>query len=113
MKLRWCSLAACLAVVTLGGTAPSRADTIRIVIDQLQFTPAVVTAAVGDTIEWVNRDALDHTATVTGEWEVMIPADETGTLILKKGGSIEYFCRFHPNMTGRIDVIAKQAPAPG
>jgi plastocyanin len=98
---------ACLAAVTLGGTAPSRADTIRIVIDKLLYAPSAITAAVGDTIEWVNRDALDHTATVTGDWEVMIPADETATLTLKKGGSIEYFCRFHPNMTGRINVTAK------
>lgn len=107
MKLPRCSLVACLAVVTLGGTAPSRAGTIQIVIDQLLYAPAAITAAVGDTIEWINRDALDHTATVTGDWEVMIPADETATLTLKKGGSIEYFCRFHPNMTGRINVIAK------
>ena len=107
MKLPQCSLVACLAVVTLGGTAPSRADTIRIVIDKLLYAPAAITAAVGDTIEWVNRDALDHTATVTGDWEVMVPTDETATLTLKKGGSIEYFCRFHPNMTGRINVNAK------
>lgn len=107
MKPHRRNLAACLAVVMLGGTVPSRAETIRVVIDKLVFTPANVTASIGDTIEWVNREALAHTATVEGDWDVMIPADENATLTLTKGGAVEYFCRFHPNMKGQIQVITK------
>lgn len=101
------NLAACLAAVMLGGTTSSRAATIRVVIDKLVFTPEHVTASVGDTIEWVNREALAHTATVEGDWDVMIPPNETATRAITKGGSVEYFCRFHPNMKGQIEVVAK------
>jgi plastocyanin len=94
----------CLAVLMFGATS-SCAETIRVQIDKLVFSPASVTAKVGDTIEWVNRDALAHTATVEGDWDVMIPAKEIGKLVLTKTGSVEYYCRFHPNMTARLEVL--------
>lgn len=72
MRKRLSVLVVCLAAVTLAGTTAGHADTIRIVIDKLVFSPADVTATVGDTIEWVNRDALAHTATVEGDWDVPI-----------------------------------------
>jgi plastocyanin len=35
---------------------------------------------------------------------VQIPAHKSGSTVLKKVGTVEYFCRVHPNMTGRIVV---------
>lgn len=96
----------CLAVMTLGATS-SRAETIRVEIDKLVFSPASVTAKVGDTIEWVNREALAHTATVKGDWDVTIPAKGAGKLVLTKAGSVEYYCRFHPNMKARLEILQK------
>jgi plastocyanin len=47
------------------------ADTIRVAIDKLTFAPAQVSAHVGDTIEWVNRDFIAHTATARNQdWDV-------------------------------------------
>lgn len=91
-------VAACLA------GASARAETVRVTIDRLVFSPAVVKAKVGDTIEWVNNDVLAHTATVKGDWDVTIPPKKSATLVIKKGGEVEYYCRFHPNMKARIDV---------
>ncbi len=39
------------------------AETIRVTIDRLKFSPAQVSARVGDTIEWVSNDFVNHTAT--------------------------------------------------
>ena len=39
---------------------------MRITIHDLVFSPAEVSAKVGDTIEWVNSDFVDHTATAKG-----------------------------------------------
>ena len=62
-------------------------------------------AKVGDTIEWVNKDTLAHTATATNnDWNVMIAPKQTGSLVLKNPGTIDYFCKFHPNMKGRVVV---------
>ncbi len=37
----------------------------------------------------------------------MIAPKKTARLVLKKAGDVEYFCRFHPNMKGRIAVASK------
>jgi len=95
-------LLAGLALVLAAGPAP--AATIEVTIDKLVFSPASVEARVGDTIEWVNKDAFAHTATVKGGWEVMIPPKKSASLTLKAAGAVDYFCRFHPNMKGRITV---------
>jgi plastocyanin len=86
---------------------PARAATIQVVIDKLVFSPSEVTAKVGDTIEWVNKDNLAHTATVKGGWDVMIPARKSGTLVLDREQSVDYFCRFHPNMKAHLTVTAR------
>ncbi|MER9436750.1 cupredoxin family copper-binding protein [Mesorhizobium sp. M0618] len=100
MQKRHLWIALALAV----GTVPARAETIQVIIDRLVFSPATVEAKVGDTIEWVNKDVFAHTATVKGGWEVMIPPKKSASLTLKAAGPVDYFCRFHPNMKGRLDV---------
>jgi plastocyanin len=85
-----------------------QAETIQIIIDKLVFSPTETKASVGDTIEWVNNDVLIHTATArNGDWDVVIAAKKTSSLVLKNVGSIDYYCRYHPNMTGRIVVDPK------
>jgi plastocyanin len=93
-----------IALILSLGVAQGRAETIRVVIDKLVFAPATITAKVGDTIEWINKDAIVHTATVKGAWEVMIPAKKTVSQHLDKPEAVDFYCRFHPNMTGRLKV---------
>jgi len=81
------------------------AETIRITIDKLKFTPTQVSAHVGDTIEWINADFVAHTATARdGAWDVLIPVKTTKSIVLKAEGVVDYYCKFHPNMTGRVSV---------
>jgi len=89
-----------LAAVAL----PAEAATVTVTIQKLVFSPATITAKVGDTIEWVNKDVIAHTATAKDSWDVMIPPKKSASLVLKKAGSIDYYCRFHPNMKGHITV---------
>lgn len=94
-----------LAFVVSGLSVSAQAKTIRVTIDKLDFKPVVVQAKVGDTIEWINKDALAHTATAkNGAWNVMLEPKKSGHLVLKKAGSVDYFCKFHPNMKGRVIV---------
>ena len=95
--------AGALLLVLVTGSA--RAATVRVKIEKLAFMPSQVTAQVGDTIEWVNADFIAHTATARdGAWDVMIAPSTTASVVLKAGGTVDYYCRFHPNMTGQIDV---------
>jgi plastocyanin len=99
-KRQWGLAALALAL----SAVPAGAETIQITIDRLVFSPVNVEAKVGDTIEWVNRDMFAHTATVKGGWEVVIPPKKSASLTLKSAGAVDYFCRFHPNMKGRLVV---------
>jgi plastocyanin len=83
----------------------AQAETIQVTIDKLVFAPAELKAKVGDTIEWVNKDVLAHTATATnGDWNVVTGPKQSGGVVLKKAGAVDYFCKYHPNMKGRVVV---------
>jgi plastocyanin len=87
------------------GAIPAPAATIEIVVDKLAYTPAEVTAKVGDTIVWDNKDALAHTATATDKsWNVPLPANKKGSMVVTKAGTFEYYCTLHPNMKAKLTV---------
>jgi plastocyanin len=84
---------------------PAYAETIRITMDKLVYAPLETSAKVGDTIEWINNGILAHTATArNGDWDVAIPSKKTARVVLKKAGTVDYFCKYHPNMKGRLVV---------
>ena len=88
-----------------GRLAHAHNGTVHVTIDKLAFTPVEIEVKVGETIEWTNKDRIAHTATVKGGWEVMIPPGAVATRVAETGDSVEYYCRFHPNMKGRIKVV--------
>jgi plastocyanin len=94
------------ALLIFGAIAvPAQATTIQIVMENLVITPAEASAKVGDTIEWINKDVLAHTATArNGDFDVMLPAKQTAMFVLKKPGTVDYYCRFHPNMKATLAV---------
>ena len=103
MKPGRISLAAFVGLGLL--SVPVQAETIQVIADKLVFAPVDVNAKVGDTVEWVNKDAFAHTATATnGDWNVTLAPKQNGQLVLKKPGTTDYFCKFHPNMKGRVIV---------
>ena len=105
--LKHAAAALFLLLATAGGSSGSApAKVIRIDIKNLAFSPAEVSAQVGDTIEWVNKDFVTHTATAhNGEWDVNLPPHASGRVVLKRAGKVAYFCRYHPNMKGEITAV--------
>lgn len=95
-----------LTALALGAMAvPAHAATIQITMENLAFAPAEVSAKVGDTVEWINKDVFAHTATArNGDFDVTMPPKKTVTSVLKKAGTVEYYCRFHPNMKAVLTV---------
>ena len=94
-----------LVAAFAGASAPARAAEILVTIDKLTFAPVEIVARPGDTIRWVNKDFVAHTATAKDKsFDVMLPAHSEGTLVVQSAGTISYFCRFHPMMKGTIAV---------
>jgi len=84
---------------------PAHAATVQIVMENMVISPAEVSVKVGDTIEWVNKDVLAHTATAkNGDFDVMMPPKQTAIYVLKKAGAVDYYCRFHPNMKATLKI---------
>lgn len=97
---------ALLAIALCGFAAvPAQAATIDVVMQNLVVKPVEVAAKVGDTIRWDNKDFVAHTATATDKsFDVMLPPGKTGRTVVTKVGTFDYFCKFHPNMKGKVTV---------
>ena len=94
-----------VAALTLAVSVPAHAATLQITMENLMIAPAEASAKVGDTIEWINKDVFAHTATArSGDFDVTIAPKKTETLVLKKAGTVDYYCRFHPNMKATLIV---------
>ncbi len=95
-----------VTALMLGAMAvPAHAATIQVVMENLVVSPAEVSAEVGDTVEWINKDIFAHTATArNGDFDVTMPPKKTVTSVLNKAGTVEYFCRFHPNMKAVLTI---------
>lgn len=77
------------------------------------FTLPTVNAAAGITVTWLNEDNDGHTVTSgmpgTPDGKFDSPTLRQGEKFssqFKEAGDFEYFCRFHPTMTGLVRVSA-------
>lgn len=93
------------AVIFLSVFVPVRAATIEITMDNLVISPAELSAKVGDTVEWINKDVFAHTATAkNGDFDVTLPPKKSAIFVLKKAGTVDYYCRYHPNMKATLKI---------
>lgn len=93
------ALAACA-----GGHKPQRRE---VVIQQLSYSPDTLTVQQGDTVVWINRDVVPHTATDTigAHWDTgTILNGAQAAVVMTTKGTADYFCSFHPTMKGQITV---------
>jgi len=104
----WQSLALGLALsAALAGAMPGLAAAAQytVVLDKMKFGPVPANLHVGDVIVWQNNDLFRHTATARDKsFDVDLPAHGQGTLTLTVAGTIPFFCKFHPGMTGQLVV---------
>ncbi len=85
----------------------SGSDSIRVDIASMQFQPATIRVKSGETVTWINQEAMPHT--VTSPSSGLLASDR-----LNRGGSYEhtfqepgtytYYCSLHPSMVGKIIV---------
>jgi YVTN family beta-propeller protein len=80
----------------------------KVSIAGFAFNPQSVTIKVGDSITWSNDDGPAHTVTFKdgSEGAKSLSPGQTFTRVFDRPGSYEYFCSFHPYMTGRVIVSA-------
>ena len=108
MRMR--TLVAALTVVlsSLGVAAGDRptSQTHTVTIEGMRFQPEVLTVAPGDTVVWVNKDLVPHTATsqAGGFDSKDIQADKSWRHTIQTTGEFAYICTFHPTMKAILNV---------
>lgn len=108
--MRGASFAAALALIlcSMGLTAgePPETRTHTVTIEGMRFQPESITVAPGDTIIWVNKDLVPHTATSeAGRFDSKeIQAEKSWRYTIREKGDFAYICTFHPTMKGMLRV---------
>jgi plastocyanin len=106
-------LRALLAFAALAGAAASAAAPPArpapvIAMAGMHFGPAPVGLRAGDTILFVNRDIVAHSATARDHsFDVVVQPHQSARVVLRHAGTIAFTCRFHPTMQGTLTVAAR------
>jgi plastocyanin len=67
--------------------------------------PADLSVKVGDSVEFVNKDAMEHTVTLeNGDFDQKLPVGGKVAYQFNDKGQFRYFCSIHPGMQGMITV---------
>jgi plastocyanin len=100
-----CVAGVCGAALQAQRSGARKPVTHTVTIDAATFSPAELEIQSGDTVAWINKDILAHTATSTsgGFDSKVIEPGKTWSLVVKKKGDFAYTCSFHP-MNGRLKV---------
>lgn len=84
---------------------PPPANVTKVVMQNMQFSPATVEITKGGTIEWTNEDMTPHTATSpTFGDSGSLASGQSWSHAFNEVGEFPYVCTFHPTMTGSVIV---------
>jgi plastocyanin len=84
----------------------SAAGEVAVTIKDFAFSPAAITATVGQTITFTNGDSAPHTATLD-DASCTTPNIANGSsdgLTFTAPGTYPFHCNVHPNMKGTITI---------
>jgi len=83
---------------------PAREHVVE--IRNFEFEPAQLVVNPGDTVVWINRDVVPHTASSSSaSWDSSrLREAESWYLVVRERGQQSYYCRFHPGMKGSFLV---------
>lgn len=108
MHLATLTLAAAVVVCASHLTAsdPPKTRTHTVTIEGMRFQPDVTTVSRGDTVVWVNKDVVPHTATSrAGDFDSKtIPVDQSWQYTARTRGTFGYICTLHPTMKATLRV---------
>ena len=105
------TVAALAATVSLFTTPAFAANTRKPIdhtvdITDFTFSPSTLRVRAGDRVTWINKDIVPHTATAKDRsWDTgKLAPNGRKTITVTAELSENYFCRFHPSMTAKLDL---------
>ena len=82
--------------------APKASATV--LVKGLKFTPRRVTIHAGQTVEWLDKDLVDHSVVAKGVNSPDFSEGETWSHTFARAGVFRYHDRLHPDMKGTVVV---------
>lgn len=106
LRLRHALALATGSVVTVGVLllGPAGAAEHSVEIKGLSFIPEDLAVAVGDSVTWVNHDTDKHDLEGGPIHSAPMAEGETYSFTFSEPADIEYHCKIHTYMQGRIKV---------
>lgn len=85
---------------------PATSNQTTVEIKNFVYVPATIRVKAGDSVTFINRDSVGHTATANdGSFDTgMLSKDQSRTITFSKAGTYNYFCTPHPYMKGVVIV---------
>jgi plastocyanin len=93
-----------LVLALLVFTMPAYAANHTVHIKGMKFSPAKISAAVGDTVTFTNADSMTHTATaMDGSFDTgHIAAGKSAKVKITAAGAHPFHCAIHSSMEGTV-----------
>jgi plastocyanin len=86
-------------------------NTTEVLIEDFSYTPANITIKAGTNVIWTNTDQVAHTITGDEFSSGSIRAGGSFKQFFDEPGEYTYYCAFHPQMMGKITVVASTEEA--
>ncbi|MDC9814007.1 MULTISPECIES: cupredoxin domain-containing protein [Rhizobium] len=94
-----------LLALLWAGAGIASAGEYQLTIAGMKFAAPPAELHVGDVIVWRNDDIFRHTATARDKsFDIDLPPKSEGRMTISRAGAVDFYCRFHPAMTGKLDV---------
>ncbi len=94
-----------VAVPLVASAAKAAGHAVHVIeIKGHKFSPSSLEMEAGDSVQFVNLDGAPHTGTDKGgKFNTgRLNRGDDKTIKITAKGTYNYFCEFHPGMTGRI-----------
>lgn len=95
-----------LEAVNEAGAANAAPQVHTVLIEGMRYQPEGLTVRTGDTVVWINRDMVPHTATSSsGRFDSNeIAPGKSWTHTVRATGEFAYICTYHPLMKAILRV---------
>ncbi|NTW73130.1 MAG: cupredoxin family copper-binding protein [Eubacteriaceae bacterium] len=79
-------------------------DKNTVLIQDYKFQPSEITISMGESVTWINKDSVKHTATGDSFDSGLLGKEESFKQTFNEAGTFDYICTPHPYMKGKVIV---------
>ena len=97
-------------IIPVQAASSDQQSTHVIEIYKMKFQTKLLNVKIGDTVTWINKDLVPHTATASDKsWDSgRLSKGESFSLAITDQVNLDYFCFYHKQMKAKLVLSASQ-----